>query len=68
MAKECSMIPLNVNMAVITATPSTDLGKAEIKIESPLGGHVLNASTFVILFIIVYRLVFNGPVVVIVDR
>lgn len=68
MAKECSMIPSNVNMAVITATPSTDLRKAEIKIEFPLGGHVLNASTFVILFIIVYRLVFNGPVVVIVDR
>lgn len=62
------MVPLDVKMGVITATPSTDLGKAEIKIESPLGGYVLNASTFVILFIIVYRVIFNGPVVVIVDR
>lgn len=31
------MIPSNVDIAVITATPSTDKTKAEIKIESSLG-------------------------------
>lgn len=41
-AKECSMIPTNVKVAVITATPSTELNKAEIKIEPALGVHNLD--------------------------
>lgn len=45
MAKECSMVPPNVNLAVITATPSTELNKAEIKIEPALG-HTLNVSSY----------------------
>lgn len=40
-AKECSMIPSDVNLAVITATPSTEMNKAEIKIE-PTKRHNLN--------------------------
>lgn len=40
-AKECSMIPSDVNLAVITATPSTDTNKAEIKIE-PTKRHNIN--------------------------
>lgn len=40
-AKDCFMIPSDVNLAIITATPSTDLNKAEIKIE-PISGHILD--------------------------
>lgn len=40
-AKDCSMIPSDVSLAIITATPSTDLSKAEIKIESSTG-HILD--------------------------
>ncbi|VVC28869.1 P-type ATPase, transmembrane domain,P-type ATPase, phosphorylation site,P-type ATPase, cytoplasmic [Cinara cedri] len=36
-AKECSMIPTDVSLAIITVTPSTDLNKAEMKIEPTLG-------------------------------
>lgn len=36
-ARECSMIPSNINIAVLTATPSTELNKAEIKLEPTLG-------------------------------
>lgn len=42
-AKECNMIPSNVNIAVITATPSTEIKRAEIKIEPTLG-HKFNVS------------------------
>jgi len=31
------MIPSNINIAVLTATPSTELTKAEIKLEPTLG-------------------------------
>jgi len=31
------MIPSNINIAVLTATPSTELNKAEIKLEPTLG-------------------------------
>lgn len=31
------MIPPNLNIAVLTATPSTELTKAEIKLEPTLG-------------------------------
>lgn len=44
-AKECSMIPPNVNLAVITATPSTELDKAAIKIEPALG-YTTNVSLY----------------------
>ncbi|XP_025196662.1 probable cation-transporting ATPase 13A3 isoform X1 [Melanaphis sacchari] len=36
-ARECSMIPSNINIAVLTATPSTEINKAEIKLEPTLG-------------------------------
>lgn len=48
-AKECYMIPPNVNLAVITATPSTELNKAEIKIEPALG-YSLNVSSYCTIF------------------
>lgn len=38
------MIPSNVNIAVLTATPSTELNKAEIKLE-PILGHSLDVIT-----------------------
>lgn len=36
-AKDCYMIPSNINLAVITATPGTEEKNAEIKIEPTLG-------------------------------
>lgn len=52
-AKECFMIPSNVDIAVITATPSTDQTKAEIKIESSLGQtlDVITQNIYLSLFI-----------------
>lgn len=38
------MIPSNINIAVLTATPSTELTKAEIKLEPTLG-HTLDVIT-----------------------
>jgi len=38
------MIPSNINIAVLTATPSTELTKAEIKLEPTLG-HNLDVIT-----------------------
>lgn len=47
------MIPSDVNVAVITATPSTDQTKSEIKIE-PAYGHNFNVTTQSVNFVLIY--------------
>ncbi|XP_050438622.1 polyamine-transporting ATPase 13A3-like isoform X2 [Adelges cooleyi] len=42
-AKECSMLQPSVKLAVVTATPSTDITRADIKID-PAFGHSLDES------------------------
>lgn len=54
------MIPSNVDIAVITATPSTDQTKAEIKIESSLGQtlDVITQNYLIVFFIYIHTYMF----------